>query len=67
MKRLLVVLPLLLAAACGQSERPQARLYGPPTGRDTAAWSSAPFNGDEGAWKLNGRERAQNETDYKAR
>ncbi|HYR32834.1 MAG TPA: hypothetical protein VEQ87_00955 [Burkholderiales bacterium] len=67
MNRLLAVLLLLFAiAACGERV-PQARLYGPPTGRDTKAWSDAPFKGDETAWKRNAYERAQHETEYGAR
>jgi predicted small lipoprotein YifL len=67
MNKLLAVLLVLFAvAACGERE-PQARLFGPPTGRDTTAWSNAPFKGDETAWQRNAYERAQHETEYEAR
>jgi hypothetical protein len=38
---------LLALASCGKREPPpHLRLYGPASGRDTPARSSAPFNGD---------------------
>jgi hypothetical protein len=64
MKRLLVPLMLLALAGCGHRERPQFRLQGPATGGDTAAWSNPPFNGDQNAWRLHERQRAQRAAEY---
>ena len=68
MKTVLALIMLVALAGCGRKEAPpQFRLYGPSTGRDSSAWPNPPFNGDKHAWQLHERERAQRETEYRAR
>jgi hypothetical protein len=62
-----LVLVLALAGCGEQQEARQERLYGPNAYRiagDTAAWSNAPFNGDEGAWAQEMDQRARNQNEY---
>lgn len=53
-------------AACG--ERPQVITYkqGSYQGKpDTRAWDNAPFKGDQRAWELALKDRAQTQNEYK--
>jgi hypothetical protein len=61
----LAVFFLLALAGCGEHhETRQARLYGPEGARDTAAWSNAPFNGDQRAWEREIDARAETQNEY---
>ena len=64
---LLAVLGILFGiAACG--ERPQVLTYkqGSYQGKpDMLPWQNAPFNGDQKAWELALKDRAQSQNEYK--
>ena len=63
---LLLALPILLVAGCG--ERPQGVNYkqGSYSGKpDTPPYKAAPFNGDKTKWEHALEARAQNQNEYK--